>query len=120
MDRMIAMCGLICSDCPGYVATQANDRAMLEQLAEQARNEYNVPDATADTVLCDGCLSASPRKCSYCAECGIRLCGVSRRVENCAICEAYPCEQITSFFRVVPAARIVLEEVRRRESLYTR
>ena len=90
MDRLIAMCGLVCSDCPGYLATQANDQVMLEQLAEQASREYNVPDATAEKVRCDGCLSASSRKCSYCAGCAIRLCGMERGVENCAFCDGFP------------------------------
>jgi len=111
MDRLIAMCGLVCSDCPGFVATQANDIVTLEQLAEQARSEYNVPEATAESVRCDGCLSASSRKCSYCAECGIRLCGVQRGVENCAFCVEFACERLTGFFKMVPAARVMLEEI---------
>jgi len=32
MDRIIAYCGLVCSDCPAYTATQADDRAALERL----------------------------------------------------------------------------------------
>ena len=111
MDRMIAYCGLVCSDCPGYMATQANDRATLEMLAEQARNEYNVPDATSEMVQCDGCLSASTRKCSYCTQCVLRLCGVERGVENCANCPDFACEKLTSFFALVPAARFMLEEI---------
>jgi len=27
MDKIIAYCGLVCSDCPAYIATQAGDRA---------------------------------------------------------------------------------------------
>ena len=111
MDRLIAMCGLVCSDCPGYLATQSNDEAMLAQLAEQARSEYNVPDATVENVRCDGCLSVSKRKCSYCAECGIRLCGVERGIENCAFCTDFPCEKLTGFIKMVPAARVMLEEI---------
>jgi len=111
MDRMIAFCGLVCSDCPGYVATQSNDLAALEQLAEHARNEYNVPNATVETVKCDGCLSASNRKCSYCTECDIRQCGVERGVENCAHCPDFTCEKLSRFFTQVPAARVMLEEI---------
>ena len=33
MAEMIAYCGLVCTACPAYIATQANDRAALEQVA---------------------------------------------------------------------------------------
>ena len=29
MDKMIAYCGLVCTDCEAYIATQANDLAAL-------------------------------------------------------------------------------------------
>ena len=30
MDKIVAYCGLECTGCPAYVATQADDRAALE------------------------------------------------------------------------------------------
>ena len=33
MDKIIAYCDLVCTDCPACIATQANDRAALEQVA---------------------------------------------------------------------------------------
>ena len=56
MERMVAYCGLICTDCPGYIATQANDRAELERVAEMWRKEYNAPEITVESVICDGCI----------------------------------------------------------------
>jgi hypothetical protein len=112
MDTMIAYCGLVCSDCPGLIATQANDLVALERLAEQVRVEYNNPNATVASVMCDGCLTASARKCSYCAECAIRACAVAQGVENCAYCEAYACEKLAGFFAMAPNARPVLDEIR--------
>jgi hypothetical protein len=29
MDKMIAYCGLVCTDCDAYIATQANDLVTL-------------------------------------------------------------------------------------------
>jgi hypothetical protein len=112
MDRMIAYCGIVCTDCPGYIATQANDLVKLEELAEHARKEYGAVNATAASVMCDGCLSASSRKCGYCAECAIRACGVEHGVANCAHCPEYACEKLTGFFNMAPAGRIVLDEIR--------
>jgi hypothetical protein len=112
IDQIIAYCGLVCTNCPGYIATQANDFAKLEQLAEQARTEYNVLTATAESVRCDGCLADQGRKCGYCAECAIRACGVARSVANCAYCPDYACEKLVGFFRIAPGARLVLDEIR--------
>jgi len=32
MGRMIACCGLTCSDCPAYLATQTGDQEMLRHV----------------------------------------------------------------------------------------
>ncbi len=112
MERMIAYCGLVCTECKGYVATQADDWAALEQLAEKARKDYGAANATAESIRCDGCLSASPRKCGYCAECAIRACGVQRGVANCGACPDYACEQLLEFIKMVPEARATLDGVR--------
>jgi len=111
MERMVAYCGIVCTDCPGYLATQADDQAELERLAERSRTEYHRPEITVEWVMCDGCLSASERKCAYCAECTIRACGLERGVVNCAYCPDYACQKLIEFFGMVPAARAVLDEI---------
>ena len=112
MSRMIAYCGLICSDCPAYIATQAKDQAALLRVRDQWRQEYNVPDMAVDDVTCDGCLVGG-LKCSNCAECDIRACGVSRAVANCAHCVDYDtCAKLERFFGFVPDAKAVLDQVR--------
>lgn len=113
MDKIIAYCGLVCTDCPAYIATQANDWEALEQLARQAREEFGVPDATAESARCDGCLGDTEYKCGYCFECQIRACGVARGVVNCAHCADYACEKLEGFFVKAPQARTVLDELRR-------
>jgi hypothetical protein len=113
MDRIIAYCGLVCTDCPAYIATQANDREALGQLAKRAREEFGVPDATAESARCDGCLGDTEYKCGYCFECEIRACGVARGVANCAHCADYACQNLEGFFAKAPEARTVLDELRR-------
>jgi len=111
MERMIAHCGLICTDCPAYIATQADDRAALEQVVAQWRVEYNAPQMTVESVICDGCL-VEGRKCGHCAECEMRACALARGVENCGHCDEYPCDRVAGFFAVVPDAKVVLDGVR--------
>ncbi len=112
MNRIVAVCGLICSDCPAYIATQADDRAALERVAAEWRQAFNAPNITAESAICDGCLTEG-RKCSHCAECDIRACGVEHGVANCAHCPDYGCEKLQGFFGFVPQARAALDEIRR-------
>ena len=112
MDRIIAYCGLVCSDCPAYIATQANDQEALERVATQWQEEYNAPQLTVESVICDGCLTEEGRKCGHCAECEIRACGVAQGVANCAHCADYTCEKLEKFFGFVPEAQGVLDGIR--------
>jgi len=112
MDRIVAYCGLVCSECPAYLATQANDSEALERVAAEWRDEYNGPNITVQSVLCDGCLGDTGHKCSHCGECEIRACGVARGVANCAACTDYPCDKLQGFFGMVPEARANLDALR--------
>ncbi len=112
MSKIIAYCGLVCSECPAYIATQADDRAALERVAAQWREEYNAPDITVESVICDGCLGADGRHCGHWYECEIRICGMERGVVNCAHCADYACEKLERFFGFVPHLRAALDEIR--------
>jgi predicted nucleic acid binding AN1-type Zn finger protein len=110
MKRMVAYCGLVCTDCDGYIATQKGDRAALEELARKAKADYGV-DTTADGCMCDGCTPVQGRKIDYCSTCEIRACAVARRVENCAHCADYACGNLTAFFGMAKNAKPVLDAI---------
>ena len=110
-DRIIAYCGIVCSDCSAYTATQAGDQEALKQVVKQWKSQYDIPNLTVSMVLCDGCLTGEGRRCYHCADCEIRACGVERGVVNCAHCPDYACERLTKFFDFVPDAQAVLDGV---------
>lgn len=112
MTKMIACCGLVCTDCPAYIASQANDQEALERIAAQWRQEYSAPSITVESVICDGCLGVSGRYCGHCAECEIRACVSERQLANCAHCADYSCEKLDGFFGFAPDARAVLDGIR--------
>jgi hypothetical protein len=112
MDKMIGHCGLVCTECEAYIATQAKDWLALEAMAAKAREEYGQAQATAEGVLCDGCLATSGRQCGYCAVCEVRACAVERAMANCAHCPDYTCQKLESFFGMAPSARETLEGIR--------
>jgi len=108
--RMVAYCGLVCSDCEARVATQKGDVQALARLAEKWSAEYGSP-MTAEACLCDGCLPATGRKSGYCSQCEIRACAVARKLENCAHCTEYACEKLQGFFKMATKAKPVLDEI---------
>lgn len=108
---MIAYCGLTCTDCPAYLATQAGDRAELERVAALWREEFNAPHITVASILCDGCIIEG-RKCGHCAECEIRACALALSVATCGHCNEYACEKLEGFFAFAPDARATLDGVR--------
>ena len=112
-DRIVAYCGLICSECPAYVATQADDREALERTAAQWREEFKEPSITAESIVCDGCLAADGgRLAGYCSVCELRACAIGRDVVNCAHCDEYACDKLEGWFSQVPQSRVVLDEIR--------
>jgi hypothetical protein len=113
MTEMIACCGLDCGACEAYLATASNDQVKLEELAAKWRTDYNSPDITIAQVSCMGCSSESGPWCGYCAECGIRKCANEHGFATCAECTLYPCEQLSGFFKMAPAARDNLENLRK-------
>jgi len=107
---MISFCGLTCTECPAYLATQAGDAAKAQEVADAWSRDYNA-SVTVDDVWCDGCL-VEGRKCAHCAECEIRACGQKKGVDNCAGCDEYVCEPLGKFFQMVPNARATLDALR--------
>ena len=113
MDKMIAFCGIVCSECPALLATQEDDDSKRKKVAETWSKQYKV-DIKPEQINCDGCRSEGKRIFFYCSMCEIRKCGQEKRVENCAYCDEYACEKLTKFFTtMMPAAKTALEEIRK-------
>ncbi len=109
--KLIGCCGVVCSECPGYLATQNDDWDERKRVAEMWSKIFNVK-LTAEYVNCDGCTGGG-RVIDYCKTCEIRKCAVSKNLDNCAFCTEYPCEKLEKWFEHMPEAREVLEEIRK-------
>ena len=111
MERIVAYCGIICSDCPTLKATKMDDdderRRVAKLWTKQYGKEFKIED-----INCDGCLTEGPRVFSYCNVCEIRKCAKERKVENCAYCEDYACDKLSKLFNEFKPAKEVLDEIR--------
>jgi hypothetical protein len=112
MEKMIAYCGLVCSDCPAYIATQKNDDEERKKVAEKWNKEFNGSFKPED-VNCDGCPTESDRLIGFTQQCQVRKCAKEKVVINCAHCDDYGCEKLIEFFKMAPLAKENLEEIRK-------
>ena len=113
MAKLLAYCGLDCGACEAYIATQKNDRAALEAVAEQWTKQYGAKTIGADMCVCDGCSSGKRAASAHAATCGIRLCASGRGVATCAHCPDYGCETLKGFFAFAPVLKEKLEAIRK-------
>jgi len=112
MASLISMCGLDCSGCGAYLATQSNDDEQRKKIAEEWTKAYHA-DLKPGDISCDGCTSGSDRIFQYTRVCEIRACGIKHNVNNCAHCPEFACEKLAKFFQIAPQAKKNLEEIRK-------
>jgi hypothetical protein len=113
MEKLISICGLICSECGAFLATQNDDDEARKKVAEEWSRTYQARIKPED-VNCVGCIQESGLVFSYCHVCEIRACGRGRKAKNCAYCQEYPCDKLKKFFELAPSAQKNLEAVRKK------
>ena len=101
MKEPIAYCGIDCSDCDAFIATQNNDQSLREKTAKEwgilYENTY-----TPDMINCSSC-KGSGVLFGHCSRCKIRRCALERSVEHCDVCgEFKTCKLINDFIAWVP------------------
>lgn len=111
MEKMIAYCGLVCTDCPSLIATRANDLEALQKVADMAKKDWGMLDVTPDMVRCTGCKGEGVR-IGYCNECAVRACASQKGVETCGHCAEFEtCQTIQGFIANIPQAKALLETI---------
>jgi hypothetical protein len=104
MSKMIAYCGLVCSDCPTYLATQNDDDDARAETAAYYAEKFGF-DLKPEDINCDGCLSEGGRLIAYCQSCEIRKCCQERGLAHCAVCDDQPCDKLNKFHQFSPDAK---------------
>jgi hypothetical protein len=97
--KLIAYCGLVCTDCPAYIAKRTNDDALRAKTAER----WSGPDfpVSAEEVHCDGCAVPESELFKYCRTCEVRGCASPRGVATCAECPDYACEKVEKLIAMI-------------------
>ena len=108
-NDLIFCCGLDCSQCSAYIATQTNDNNKRVEVAQEWSAEYSA-DIKPEGINCNGCCSEK-QKFSHCSVCEIRKCCIKKEVANCAGCDMYICDKLENFFKMEPDARTALDKL---------
>lgn len=114
MKQIFGMCGMECSSCPTYQATQKNDDNERAKVAEMWSKMFKAEIKPSD-INCDGCLSGSGKLFGHCRKCEVRLCGEEKKNDNCAGCGSYSCTKLDGLLSFLPkTARDNLETLRKK------
>lgn len=114
MQEIVAYCGLVCTECPTYQATQENDNKARANIAKEWSRQFKMTFKPED-INCDGCLAVGKIQIGYCKVCEIRKCGSERKVSNCGYCVEYPCDKLNDFHTRAVNAKAKLEAVRNKK-----
>jgi hypothetical protein len=114
MPKMIAFCGLCCTDCPTFIATKNDDDVARAKTAAMYNQKYGFA-MTPDDINCDGCHSVDGKLISYCENCAVRKCGLKKGLKNCTFCNDQPCEILNHFHAFSPDAKACYEAVLKRK-----
>ena len=91
---LMGICGDNCLYCPRYVATRSGGAEELEKVKELwiclGLVEHDLP---AGEMICSECVPEND-----CAYSELRACVYGKGIENCGLCESYPCERVNSAF----------------------
>jgi hypothetical protein len=110
--RLIGACGLTCSSCEAFVATQKDDSSEIGRVAAAWSVQFGA-QIPPESVWCDGCMTAGKRKCAHTGQCDIRACVQERGLSSCGACADYSCEKLESFLAMLPPeARQNLDSMR--------
>ena len=105
-------CGLDCSECETFLATQADDDEQRRSVAANWSKTYNA-DIKPEQINCDGC-RGDGRKFIYCEQmCQVRRCCQEKTRDNCAECDLYACEKVEKIHKAAPGAKANLDELRK-------
>jgi len=112
MEKIVAFCGTVCTECPAFIATRNDDDNKRKEIAKLWSKQYNT-DIKPEDINCEGCPSKTGKKFNYCNVCEIRKCGQDKSVKNCAYCSKYVCEKLNKFFEIAPEGKITLDEIKK-------
>ena len=111
MEEVTAFCGIICNNCPAFIATVNDDIEHKKEIADSWSSDDKLLEP--EDVECEGCIVGDYKLMKLCNNCDIRPCVLEKNIKNCAYCYDYPCERLDKIFKLSPQPKETLEEIRK-------
>lgn len=92
MTKLMSACGVLCSDCPAYLA-QAKGMEHQQHTADAWLRIYGLPELP-ESISCGGCLSADDEVFYTSVKCKARRCCRSKGFASCAECDVENCADL--------------------------
>ena len=87
-EKLIAVCGLVCSDCKMFKAT--HDPEIAKDLVNYFKGQWE--NVKMEDFHCNGCRDAE--NC-WTDDCWIRDCCITdKKLDYCYECQVFPCEKL--------------------------
>ena len=93
MTIHLSACGVICSECPAFLAGQAKDPAVRERVAAAWHELYEL-NFGPEAISCGGCQGSDEALFFTSRNCSARRCCRSRDLASCAKCADRPCADL--------------------------
>ena len=107
-NKMIAVCGLICSRCDILEAT--NDKKIAQAIADWFKKEKNI-EVKIEDIHCSGCKGSRAKHWS--PDCWILKCCVDTKgLDFCYQCEDFPCEKLENWSKESKEYKEALEQLK--------
>ncbi len=111
MEKIIGYCGIVCTECPAFLATKNNDNKARKKTAETWSKEFNA-DIKPEEINCEGCHAKTGVLFAHCTVCEIRKCGLTKEIATCADCMEFSCQKLSNFHKMVPDAKKTLDSIK--------
>ena len=90
--KMMSACGVMCSECPAYLAA-SKGLSFQQQVVEAWRRIYGLNEIAAN-ISCGGCLGSDEHLFHTSRRCKARRCCRSKGLKSCAECHKERCEDL--------------------------
>lgn len=91
MSQILACCGLLCNECPTYIATIHNDEELRKKTAAEWGKIFRA-EIKPEHINCRGCLSEE--RFIHNDSCNIRRCNIEKKQSSCGTCVTCPCGEV--------------------------
>jgi hypothetical protein len=111
--KLYSLCGLECSDCPGFLARKFDNPELRVKTAKKWSKAFGW-DLKPEDINCVGCVITQGPHFIHCQEhCAVRKCGLEKGLVNCGGCTEYDnCQKIASLHKVIHEGKAYCDKMR--------